>query len=73
MSGLRLSLRPLMACIPFETKAQGYRSVFEPQAQYVESPPSGIRERFDMQIRRAKTHLIVDSEVELSCEKGLNF
>jgi biofilm PGA synthesis N-glycosyltransferase PgaC len=47
----------LDACIPFETKAQHMKLVFEPEANYSEYTPSSIQERLEMQVRRGK-HLI---------------
>jgi cellulose synthase/poly-beta-1,6-N-acetylglucosamine synthase-like glycosyltransferase len=41
-------------CIPMETRAQGYRVVYEPAAMYSEKAPEKTMDRFHMQIRRAR-------------------
>jgi cellulose synthase/poly-beta-1,6-N-acetylglucosamine synthase-like glycosyltransferase len=44
----------LDACVAFETKAQGEKLIFEPEATYSEYAPTGIQERLGMQVRRGK-------------------
>jgi len=44
----------LDAYVPFETKAQGQRFVFDPEAIYSEYAPSTVRERLGMQVRRGR-------------------
>jgi glycosyltransferase involved in cell wall biosynthesis len=44
----------LDACVPLETKAQGYRLAYEHHAVYSEAAPTMNRDRFHMQIRRGK-------------------
>ena len=45
----------LDACVSFETKAQGQRLVFDPEATYSEYTPSTARDRLGMQVRRGKS------------------
>ncbi len=40
-------------CIPYQAKAEGYRTIFEPKAAYYEYAPSSFMDRMRQQIRRA--------------------
>ena len=44
----------LDACVAFETKAQGKKLIFEPEATYSEYTPTSMRERLRMQVHRGK-------------------
>jgi cellulose synthase/poly-beta-1,6-N-acetylglucosamine synthase-like glycosyltransferase len=45
------------ACFSFEAKADGLRTVYDPNAVYSEQAPRSVRESFKQQIRRAATLL----------------
>ncbi len=43
------------ACISFQAKKDGYRTVYDPEAIYYEAAPESIHDSFKQQIRRAAT------------------